>query len=93
MEQKKRHDAIPSLRPWPVISKNDFFKAISASRYDRYGMVFFILNTLYCVSDSAYFHCYCHEKKSFGKSDMLCLKISVKVSHIGFRVSASLYFR
>ena len=88
-----RHDAIPSLRPWPVISKNDFFKAISASRYDRYGMVFFILNTLYGISDSAYFYCYCHEKKSFGKSDMLCLKISVKVSRIGFRVSASLYFR
>ena len=48
-----------------MISKDEFFKSVSVDRNDRFGLLFFILNTLYCVKDSAYFSCYCYQEKSF----------------------------
>ena len=48
-----------------MISKDEFFKSVSVDRNDRFGLLFFILNTLYCVKDSAYFYCYCYQEKSF----------------------------
>ena len=46
MEQQKRRDAIPIPKFWPVISKDEFFKSVSVDRNDRFGLLFFILNSL-----------------------------------------------
>ena len=40
MEQQKGRDDFPSPKPWPITSKSDFFKSVSVSSFERYGMLF-----------------------------------------------------
>ena len=94
MEQKKRHDAVSPSGPWPVVSKSNFFKEISLSIFDRYGMLFFILNTLYTARSSDQYYCYCHKKKSFWKKNIWYLKILLKAGDpiLGFKHLSNLCF-
>ena len=94
LEQKKSHDAVSPSGPWPVVSKSDFFKEISLSIFDRYGMLFFILNTLYTARSSDQYYCYCHKKKSFWKKKYLVSEDFVKGrgSHIGIQASVKFVF-
>ena len=65
MEQKQRQDASSSPQPEPVITKGQFFKQVTVDKYDRFALVFFILNTLHQLENSDRWYCYCSEKKSF----------------------------
>ena len=66
MEQKTRRDAESSPEPeLKVITKREFFKKITIDIYDRFTLVFFILNTLHQLQDFDRWYCYCEEKKSF----------------------------
>ena len=67
MEQKERRDVESSPQPEPVITKGEFFKEVTVDVYDRYALVFFILNTLHQLENSDRWYCYCSEKNLFGR--------------------------
>ena len=52
MEQQKRQDVESSTEPWPVITQTQFVKEINVDTYDRFALVFFILNTLHNLESS-----------------------------------------
>ena len=60
MEQKRGRSTStsPKLEPDAVISKGDFFNQITVNRWDRFALVFFILNTLHQLEDSDRCCCY-----------------------------------
>ena len=65
MEQQKRQDVESSTEPWPVITQTQFVKEINVDTYDRFALVFFILNTLHNLENSNGWYCYCSENKAF----------------------------
>ena len=69
MEQKRGRSTStsPKLEPDPVISKGDFFNQITVNRWDRFALVFLILNALHQLEDSDRCCCYCSKKHHFGK--------------------------
>ena len=66
MEQRKRRTACTSTEPEPSpgISIGKFFKEITIDLWDRFALIFFILNTLHLLKNGGYWYCYCKQRKS-----------------------------
>ena len=62
MEQHQERDTEPSTK-YSKMNKKQIVELITVSRYDRYELIFFILNRLNHILNGDSWYCYCDKMK------------------------------